>query len=122
MAQLLEGNLTPRQQRFVEEYLVDLNATRAYTRAGYRAKNDNVAAVSASRLLRNAKVRAALETAQQVRSHETHVRAFHIIEWLKEEANRYGKGNDPMARLRAIELLGMHLGMFSAWRLAPWRR
>lgn len=30
--------LTPKQQRFVEEYLVDLNATQAAVRAGYSAK------------------------------------------------------------------------------------
>lgn len=30
--------LTPKQQRFVEEYLVDLNATQAAIRAGYSAK------------------------------------------------------------------------------------
>ena len=28
-------NLTPKQQRFVEEYLIDLNATQAAIRAGY---------------------------------------------------------------------------------------
>ena len=31
-------SLTPKQQRFVEEYLVDLNATQAAIRAGYSAK------------------------------------------------------------------------------------
>lgn len=31
--------LTPKQQRFVEEYLVDLNATQAAIRAGYSARN-----------------------------------------------------------------------------------
>lgn len=31
--------LTAKQQRFVEEYLVDLNATQAAIRAGYSAKN-----------------------------------------------------------------------------------
>lgn len=30
--------MTPKQQRFVEEYLVDLNATQAAIRAGYSAK------------------------------------------------------------------------------------
>lgn len=33
-----KGELTPKQQRFVEEYLVDLNATQAAIRAGYSAK------------------------------------------------------------------------------------
>ena len=30
-----EGRLTAKQERFVEEYLVDLNATQAAKRAGY---------------------------------------------------------------------------------------
>ena len=30
--------LTPKQQRFIDEYLVDLNATQAAIRAGYSAK------------------------------------------------------------------------------------
>jgi phage terminase small subunit len=32
------GDLTPKQQRFVAEYLIDLNATQAAIRAGYSAK------------------------------------------------------------------------------------
>ena len=32
------GRLTPKQGRFVEEYLVDLNATQAAIRAGYSTK------------------------------------------------------------------------------------
>lgn len=34
-----EGKLTPKQQRFVEEYLVDCNATQAAIRAGYSKKS-----------------------------------------------------------------------------------
>jgi hypothetical protein len=34
--------MTPKQQRFVDEYLVDLNATQAAIRAGYSAKTANV--------------------------------------------------------------------------------
>ena len=32
------ANLTPKQQRFVEEYLIDLNATQSAIRAGYSEK------------------------------------------------------------------------------------
>lgn len=31
--------LTAKQQRFVDEYLIDLNATQAAIRAGYSKKN-----------------------------------------------------------------------------------
>lgn len=51
--------LSPKQQRFVDEYLVDLNATAAYRRAGYVARG-NAAEVNAARLLRNAQVQAAV--------------------------------------------------------------
>jgi phage terminase small subunit len=37
-----QRNLTPKQERFVEEYLVDLNATQAADRAGYSKKTANV--------------------------------------------------------------------------------
>jgi phage terminase small subunit len=33
--------LTPKQRRFVDEYLVDLNATRAAIRAGYSPRSAN---------------------------------------------------------------------------------
>lgn len=39
------NGLTPKQARFVEEYLVDLNATQAYLRAGY-AENSSISAVT----------------------------------------------------------------------------
>lgn len=45
--------LTPKQKRFCEEYLIDLNATQAAIRAGYSPKT---AEQTASRLLRNVKV------------------------------------------------------------------
>lgn len=44
------AKLTEKQQRFVEEYLVDLNATQAAIRAGYSVKT---ADVQGSRMLRN---------------------------------------------------------------------
>ena len=33
-----DKKLTPKQQKFVDEYLIDLNATQAAIRAGYSAK------------------------------------------------------------------------------------
>lgn len=57
--------LTAKQQRFVDEYLIDLNATKAAIRAGYSA---NTAEQQASRLLTNVKVRAYLEKRQGERA------------------------------------------------------
>ncbi|UXC93117.1 terminase small subunit [Sphingobium sp. RSMS] len=66
------AKLDGKQARFVEEYLVDLNATAAYRRAGYVAKG-NSAEVNASRLLRNAKVQRAIAAAQQALSERTQI-------------------------------------------------
>ena len=54
--------MTPKQRRFVDEYLIDFNATQAAIRTGYAAGS---AEVTGSRLLRNAKVQAAISAAQQ---------------------------------------------------------
>jgi phage terminase small subunit len=52
--------VTPKQRVFVQEYLQDLNATRAYKAAGYSAQG-HVAESAASRLLRNVEVASAVE-------------------------------------------------------------
>lgn len=49
------SSLTGKQKNFVNEYLIDFNATRAAERAGYGG-DDNALASAASRLLRNVKV------------------------------------------------------------------
>ena len=51
-------SLPVRQQRFIEEYLIDLNATQAAIRAGYSAKTADVAG---PRLLGNVRVAAEIE-------------------------------------------------------------
>ncbi len=50
------ANLTPKQKIFVNEYLVDLNATRAYKVAYPKVKKEETINALASRLTRNAKV------------------------------------------------------------------
>ncbi len=68
--------MTPRQRRFVQEYLIDLNATQAATRAGYSAKS---AASRGCRLLRNPAVAAAIEKAQAKRAQRTRVSADRVV-------------------------------------------
>lgn len=62
--------LSEKQQCFVAEYLVDLNATQAAIRAGYSAKT---AEQQGSRLLSNVKVAAAVAAAQGARSARTEI-------------------------------------------------
>ena len=66
------GKLTAKQKRFVAEYLIDLNATAAYRRAGYTGRG-NAAEVAAHNLLRNIKVAAAVSDATQKRSERTEI-------------------------------------------------
>lgn len=51
------AKLTAKQMIFANEYLVDLNATRAYKKAYPNVKKDSVAASAAVRMLRNVKVK-----------------------------------------------------------------
>src|ERR1700746_3486508 len=68
--------LTPKQSRFVEEYLVDLNGKQAAIRAGYSA---NTAEVQASRLLRIVKIQVALSAAMRARSRNTEVTPDRVL-------------------------------------------
>ena len=77
--------LTARQERFVDEYLVDLNATQAAIRAGYSAKS---AHVEGSRLLTNAKVGAAISTAKRERTEATKIDAEYVLRKLHQIVER----------------------------------
>lgn len=72
-------DLNERQQRFVEEYLIDLNATQAAVRAGYSPKG---AEVTGSQLLRNPKVQAVVEKRMDARSRRTEVTADRLLQEL----------------------------------------
>lgn len=71
--------LTPKQQRFVREYLIDLNASAAYRRAGYTSGN---ADVNGPRLLGKARVKEALRGAMEKRSKRTEITADRVLEEL----------------------------------------
>lgn len=71
-------NLTPLQWRFVQEYLVDLNAAEAYRRAGYKARG-HAAEASASRLLSNVEVASAIQAEQVERGKRTAVTAERVV-------------------------------------------
>jgi phage terminase small subunit len=66
------ADLGPRQERFIEEYLLDLNAKQSAIRAGYSPKT---AEAQGSRLLSNVKVQRALTARMAERSNRTEVAA-----------------------------------------------
>ena len=125
------ANLTPKQQRFVDEYLIDLNATQAYIRAGYAVKSDDVASATASKLLRNAKVQEAIAKAQNKRSERTEITQDYVLNNIKRVVERCMQieavdgetttedGGIAQAfmfkeqgALKGLEMLGKHLGLF----------
>jgi len=73
------SELTPKQARFVEEYLVDLNATQAAIRAGYSAKT---AYSAGQRLLKDVDVAEAISAAQAKRSERTQITADQVLQEL----------------------------------------
>lgn len=85
------AKLIAKQQRFVEEYLVDLNATQAYLRAGYKV-SESVAAVNAQRLLRNAKIQDVLSLAMKKRAERTEITQDKVVQELAKIA--FSKGTD----------------------------
>lgn len=116
--------LTPKRQRFVEEYLIDLNATQAYIRAGYSA---NGAHKNAAFLMANHDIRAAIAETRDRRSVSTGITTDYILGRLRDNLERSmqaepvldAKGKETGeysyqggVANRAAELLGKHLGMF----------
>ena len=75
--------MTPKQQRFVEEYLVDLNATQAALRAGYSAKT---ARTIAAENLAKPNIQARISTLKQARSERTQIEADRVVQELARVA------------------------------------
>lgn len=107
-------SLTAKQKMFVQEYLVDLNATQAAIRAGYSQKNaDKIG----SELLGKTRVSAAIQEAMKKRGKRVEVNQDYVIEKLLEITEKQASdlpesdlkyGN----KIKAIELLGKHFGAF----------
>ena len=104
------GGLTPRQARFVKEYLVDLNGTQAAIRAGYSART---AAAQAVRLLINVKVKAAVEAGAATQHAQLDLTAEKVLTELLGVGYATVKSQDIRVsdKLRALELLAKHLGL-----------
>jgi len=113
------ASLTDRQRRFVDEYLIDLNATQAAIRAGYRKKT---ARQTAAENLSKPSIEVAISEAKQERAQRLQVdqdKVLADLEAIKQDAMQRvadRNGNQAMkshnAALRACEIEARHLGMF----------
>ena len=120
-----------KQQQFVNEYLIDLNATQAAIRAGYSAKT---AGSKGEQLLKIVAIKAAVGAALDERRKKNEVTADYVISSLKEVAERClqrakavnakgeqirdeeGRGIwqfDSAGANKALGLLGKYLGLFT---------
>lgn len=70
--------LTERERRFVEEYILDPNATQAYRRA-FGTKSYAAAAVAGSNLLKNPNVAAEIAAARKAQSARTRITADRVL-------------------------------------------
>jgi phage terminase small subunit len=104
------AHLTPKQRRFVAEYLVDLNATQAAIRAGYSAKTANA---SGPRLLVNVGIAAAINAKQNKTLERVGLTAEKILSDVARIAAEAESTGDFGAALRGHELLGKHLKLFT---------
>ena len=128
---MIVAKLSAKQQRFCDEYLIDLNATQAAIRSGYSEKT---AYSQGQRMLKNVEVKAYLDSElERIRS-EKIADATEVMEYLTKvlrgesqseivvvenigdftsEARKIQKAPDEKERLKAAELLGKRYNMFS---------
>lgn len=101
--------LTDKQARFCEEYLIDLNATRAAIRAGYSEKT---AREQAAQNLSKLNIQEKIAELKAERAKRTEMTQDSVIQELAAVARAEIKGVRAVDKLKALELLGKHLGMF----------
>lgn len=150
--------LTEKQRLFCDEYLIDLNATRAYKVVFKSCKTDNTARTNASKLLTNTNIQTYIEQRMKERERRTEITQDRVlkelakigfvnaknlfrdngsvkgIDELDEETasaittiktnelyEGYGEDRSQVGetieirlcdKIRALELIGKHLGMF----------
>jgi phage terminase small subunit len=124
------ASLTPKQQRFVDEYLIDLNATQAAIRAGYSEKT---ARSVGSENLSKPDIAAAIAERQEKRAEKSELSEAWVLDRLKENVDRSMVAIPVMAfdhekkqmvetgewtyqgqvANKALELIGKHRGMFA---------
>lgn len=123
--------MTNKQQRFCDEYLIDLNATQAAIRAGYSAKT---ARQIGQRLLTNVDIRKYIDDQMEEKHSELVASADEVVEYLTSvmrgqseaevvviegtgdgcsEAKKMMKAPEEKERLKAAELLGKRYSLFS---------
>lgn len=98
--------MTPKQEAFVREYLIDLNATQAATRAGYSAKT---AGQQGERLLKNVEIAAAVAEAKQERAEKAEIDALWVLKEAKSTYEAARQADKLGEAVSALKLVGTHI-------------
>lgn len=102
-------SLNERQRRFCEEYLVDLNATKAVERCGYNTKFANRVGYQ---LMENPAIRITIDALRVERTKTTDVTKDYVLQQIMRTIRAAEEDGNHGAVLRGSELLARHLGMF----------
>lgn len=108
-----EQELTELQQKFVQEYVKDFNATKAAIRAGYSPAS---AKFYASKLLDDPRIIKAIneltDATQAIAQVKLNINIERVLKELADIAFSRDTRIATKDKLKALELLGKHLGMF----------
>lgn len=107
---MAEPKLTIKQKRFVEEYLIDFNATQACIRAGY---SEHTAQAIGTENLTKPLIKAEIDRHIKSLEESALVTKEMVIKGLLDEAKVFGEGSSHSARVSAWAHLGKHLNMFT---------
>lgn len=107
------ADLTAKQARFVDAYLVDCNGTQAAIAAGYSQVS---ARVGAHRLLTKPAVRAAIAARQGVDSQRLQLGRQEALEGLLQAVQQARALGDPMAMIAGWREIGRMMGFYAPER------
>lgn len=122
--------MTEKQKMFCDEYLIDLNGTRAYKAVYKNIKSDNAAAVRASKLLDRDDISEYIDKCLEELHNERTADAQEVMEYLTSVMRGEARASvlsmcgdgcqevikkppDEKERLKAAELLGKRFRMFT---------
>lgn len=106
---MAEPKLTLKQRRFIEEYLIDFNATQAAIRAGYSEKT---AYSVGHENLSKPEIKSEIDRLTAQMTEKAIVTKEMVLQGLLDEARMYDEGASHSARVSAWAHLGKHLGIF----------
>lgn len=106
----MKKKLTPKQEMFCKEYIIDLNATQAAIRSGY---SDKTAGQIGEQNLKKLEIQERIAELSQKRMEKVELTAANVLNDILDTRAAAASENNHTARLKANELLGKHLSLFT---------